>query len=79
VKRGSPSLKLAPYYYARTLPFGATCFFIKMLTAKGDFVLDIFAGFNTTEFAAEALNPRWLAFELNQKYLTSSVLRFLEG
>ena len=50
-----------------------------MLTDEGDLVLDIFGGSNTTGFAAEALNRRWLTFELNQDYLTSSLVRFLEG
>jgi len=54
-------------------------FFIKMLTDEGDVVLDIFGGSNTTGFTAEALNRKWLTFELNQEYLASSVLRFLEG
>lgn len=60
-------------------PAELPAFFIKMLTDEGDIVLDIFAGSNTTGFTAEALNRRWLAFELNQDYLVSSVLRFLEG
>ena len=54
-------------------------FFIKMLTDEDDVVLDIFGGSNTTGFTAEALNRKWLTFEVNQEYLASSVLRFLEG
>jgi site-specific DNA-methyltransferase (cytosine-N4-specific) len=54
-------------------------FFIKMLTDEGDIVLDIFAGSNTTGYAAEGLNRQWLAFELNHEYLESSVFRFVEG
>lgn len=54
-------------------------FFIKMLTNEGDVVLDVFAGSNTTGFTAEALNRKWLAFEINRDYLVSSILRFLEG
>lgn len=54
-------------------------FFIKMLTDEGDIVLDIFGGSNTTGFAAETLKRRWLTFEINHKYLTASVFRFLEG
>jgi hypothetical protein len=50
-----------------------------MLTDENDVVLDIFAGSNTTGFTAEALNRKWLAFELNQEYLATSVLRFLQG
>ncbi len=54
-------------------------FFIKMLTDEDDIVLDIFAGSNTTGFAAEVLNRKWLAFELSQEYLITSIFRFLEG
>jgi DNA modification methylase len=60
-------------------PVELPAFFIKMLTDEGDVVLDVFGGSNTTGFAAEALNRRWLTFELSQEYLASSVLRFLEG
>jgi len=54
-------------------------FFIKMLTDEEDTVLDIFGGSNTTGFAAEVLNRKWLTFELNREYLASSIFRFLEG
>jgi len=52
-------------------------FFIYFLTELGDTVLDIFAGSNTTGAAAEGLGRRWIAFELEQKYLTTSAFRFL--
>jgi len=60
-------------------PADVPAFFIKMLTDEGDLVLDIFAGSNTTGFAAEALRRRWLAFDLSREYLVTSVFRFLEG
>ncbi len=50
-----------------------------MLTDEDDVVLDIFGGSDTTGFTAEALNRKWLTFELNQEYLLSSIFRFLEG
>jgi site-specific DNA-methyltransferase (cytosine-N4-specific) len=53
-------------------------FFIKMLTEPGDLVLDIFAGSNTTGQVAEALQRRWLAFELSREYVGASAFRFLE-
>lgn len=53
-------------------------FFIKYLTDPGDTVLDIFAGSNTTGSAAEALDRRWLAFELDREYLATSCFRFLD-
>lgn len=52
-------------------------FFIRFLTDVGDTVLDIFAGSNTTGAAAESLGRHWIAFELEQKYLATSVFRFL--
>lgn len=52
-------------------------FFIKMLTAPGDLVVDIFAGSNTTGVAAESLGRRWRAFELSKEYLAASAFRFL--
>lgn len=52
-------------------------FFIKFLTDVGDTVLDIFAGSNTTGAVAERLGRRWIAFELEQDYLATSVFRFL--
>lgn len=60
-------------------PSELPAFFIKMLTDESDVVLDIFGGSNTTGFTAEALKRRWLTFEMNQEYLASSALRFLEG
>jgi len=60
-------------------PAELPAFFIKMLTDEKDIVLDIFGGSNTTGFTAEALNRKWLTFELDQQYLAASVIRFLEG
>lgn len=53
-------------------------FFILFLTDPGDIVLDIFAGSNTTGAAAEKAGRRWLAFEIDQPYLATSVFRFLD-
>lgn len=52
-------------------------FFIKMLTDGGDTVLDFFAGSNTTGAAAERLERKWIAFEINRGYLAASAFRFL--
>jgi len=59
-------------------PLDLPMFFIKMLTDEDDIVLDIFGGSNTTGFAAEALNRKWSTFEIDQEYLASSVLRFID-
>jgi site-specific DNA-methyltransferase (cytosine-N4-specific) len=53
-------------------------FFIRFLTDPGDLVLDPFAGSNTTGFAAEGLERRWLAFELREDYVRGSMLRFYD-
>lgn len=60
-------------------PTGLPAFFIKMLTDERDIVLDIFGGSNTIGFVAQALNRKWLTFELSQEYLISSIFRFMEG
>lgn len=52
-------------------------FFIKLLTDENDLVLDIFAGSNTTGWATQQLNRKWLAFELNHQYLAASIFRFI--
>jgi len=52
-------------------------FFIKLLTESGDTVLDPFAGSNTTGAAAETLGRKWIAFEIEQRYLAASAFRFL--
>lgn len=52
-------------------------FFIKMLTEKGDLVVDIFGGSNTTGQVAESLSRKWLSIELNNEYVASSIFRFV--
>ncbi len=52
-------------------------FFIEFLTEKNDVVLDIFAGSNTTGAVAEKLGRKWLAFELEKRYLAASIFRFV--
>lgn len=51
-------------------------FFIRFLTEPEDVVYDPFAGSNTTGYAAEVLNRRWLASEISADYLEGSKLRF---
>lgn len=69
---GERSLKPHPARFPAALPE----FFIKLLTDAEDVVLDPFAGSNTTGAVAEGLRRRWLAFELEQKYIETSRLRF---
>lgn len=54
-------------------------FFIKFLTNENDIVLDPFAGSNTTGYAAEHLQRKWIACELNEEYMKNSLLRFDEA
>lgn len=51
--------------------------FVRMLTAPGDIVLDIFSGSNTTGQVAEAEGRRWLAFEISKEFVAASALRFI--
>lgn len=53
-------------------------FFIKFTTEIGGLVLDPFAGSNTTGFAAEKLQRKWIAIEINESYLEGSKIRFEE-
>jgi DNA modification methylase len=69
------SLKGHPARFPSALPE----FFIKLLTDENDLVLDIFGGSNTTGYAAESLNRRWLSFELSQEYVATSTFRFVES
>ena len=50
---------------------------MKFLTEPGDLVLDIFAGSNTTGRAAEDLERRWVAIEVDGDYVAGSALRFM--
>jgi len=71
--------KLGLQRHPARFPAKLPAFFIKMLTDEGDTVLDIFGGSNTTGFAAECLDRKWLTFELDHEYLASSIFRFLDG
>lgn len=65
-------IKIHPARFPAVLPE----FFIKLLTDYDDLVVDPFAGSNTTGMVAEALERRWLAFELNDSYVEASQFRF---
>lgn len=51
-------------------------FFIKLLTEEEHLVIDPFAGSNMTGSVAEGLRRRWLAFEIQKRYVENSALRF---
>lgn len=60
------------------MPAGLASFFVRFLTARGDLVLDPFAGSNTTGFVAELAGRRWLGIELKKTYLSQSRIRFMD-
>src|SRR5438552_3921209 len=64
-------IKIHPARFPAALPD----FFIKLLTAEEDIVLDPFAGSNTTGAVAERLRRRWLAVENVEGYLRASKFR----
>jgi len=53
-------------------------FFIEFLTARGDLVVDPFAGSNTTGAIAEKLGRKWIFIEREMEYAKDSELRFSE-
>ncbi len=55
---------------------GLAEFFIKFLTKPGQYVLDPFAGSNTTGAAADNLKRRWISVEARKDYVKSSKGRF---
>lgn len=57
-------------------PSALPTFFVKLLTDKGDTVLDIFSGSNTVGATAESLGRKWISFEQSKEYVANSVLRF---
>src|SRR5579871_876090 len=52
-------------------------FFINFLTEPQDLVIDIFAGSNTTGYAADILKRKWLAFDNVIEYVAASAFRFI--
>jgi site-specific DNA-methyltransferase (cytosine-N4-specific) len=64
--------KVHPARFPRALPE----FFIKLLTKPGDLVLDPFAGSNTTGWAAQNLDRRWIAVDIEESYIRASGVRF---
>lgn len=67
-------IKIHPARFPSALPE----FFIKLLTAPDDIVLDPFAGSNTTGAVSEKLDRRWIAIDAVEEYLEASKFRFAE-
>jgi len=60
------------------MQLGLAMFFIQFLTEPGDLVVDPFGGSNTTGYAAELLDRKWLAVEASEQYARGSEGRFLD-
>ncbi len=65
-------LKAHPARYPAELPE----YFVRMLTDRGDLVIDPFAGSCVTGEVCERLGRRWLCIELMQDYLKGALGRF---
>jgi DNA modification methylase len=65
-------LKLNPARFPPALPE----FFLRLTTDPGDLILDPFAGSNTTGYVAESFGRRWIAIEIDERYLRASAFRF---
>lgn len=66
------NIELHPARMPEFIPY----FFIKLLTDRGDLVLDPFAGSNTTGLVAEKLKRRWISVEIEESYIKGSKGRF---
>jgi len=69
------ALPIHPARYPAALPE----YFIRLLTDRGDVVLDPFAGSCVTGAVAENLGRRWICCELDTAYLEGAAVRFLNG
>jgi DNA modification methylase len=58
------------------MQMGLAAFFIQFLTKHGDLVFDPFGGSNTSGYAAESLNRRWISVEASEVYARGSKGRF---
>ncbi|MDD5369976.1 MAG: site-specific DNA-methyltransferase [Anaerolineaceae bacterium] len=72
IKCKEAGIKPHPARFPSSLPD----FFIRLLSEKGDLILDPFAGSNTTGCVAEKLERRWIAVENVESYLIASKFRF---
>ncbi|MCZ2343488.1 MAG: site-specific DNA-methyltransferase [Bacteroidales bacterium] len=58
------------------MPEALVRFFVQFLTDPGDWVLDPFAGSNTTGAVAEELGRKWISLEADTEYAELSQMRF---
>jgi hypothetical protein len=60
------------------MPEKLAAFFVKFLTRNNDYVMDPFAGSNTTGAVSEYLSRRWISIEPNEFYARGSKGRFAQ-
>ncbi len=70
------SKRLGSKVHPARFPAELPRFFIEFLTNPGDFILDPFAGSNTTGYIAEKLKRKWIGVEIRSDYAEESRLRF---
>lgn len=58
-----------PTGHPARFPIEIPDFFVRLLTKRGDLVVDPFAGTCTTAVAAEHLNRKWIAAEIHRPYV----------
>lgn len=74
-----PDFSPNPVKHPARFPLALPKFFVNLLTAPGQMVVDPFAGTGTTGLAAEQLGRHWLAIELDPKYAAVIPSRFQAG
>ncbi len=74
-----PDFSPNPVRHPARFPLPLPKFFINLLTAPGQLVVDPFAGTGTAALAAEQLGRRWLAIEVDPKYAAVIPSRFETG
>jgi DNA modification methylase len=74
-----PEFQPNPTRHPARFPVALPDFFIRLLTKPGDFVVDPFAGTCTVAVAAERLDRRWLAGEIDGSYTTALASRLAAG
>ena len=74
--RFEPEFGPNPALHPARFPLDLPGFFVKLLTKPGQLVFDPFAGTGTTALAAEILGRRWLATEIDPKYISVIPERF---
>lgn len=73
----APEMRMKSFGHPAMFPEEMPRRLIKMLSYKGDLVLDPFAGISTTLKVAKELSRRYIGFEIDEKYYQASKERLL--